>query len=162
MRVKVGEGGGGAGRRSATEHKPLASVWSRWLDPWRPLDPPHCSSSTCDQQRPSPVLVPCLYNPQKLQAVNDSLGLPDGHVLVLPFDLCADYGVLEKAAEAADQAFGGAGVDYLIHNAGGQAAMYQRRAEHLWIRFFVSAVSTVPHRAQPDRWIRPDLTAGIR
>jgi NAD(P)-dependent dehydrogenase (short-subunit alcohol dehydrogenase family) len=42
---------------------------------------------------------------------------PD-NVLVLPFDLCGGYDVLEQAAAAADSAFGAAGVDYLIHNAG--------------------------------------------
>lgn len=53
-----------------------------------------------------------------LQKVADSLGLPAGHTLVVPFDLCAPYEELEKAAAAADAAFGGAGIDYLVHNAG--------------------------------------------
>ena len=39
-------------------------------------------------------------------------------MLILPFDLCGSYEELEKAAAAADSAFGGSGVDYLIHNAG--------------------------------------------
>ncbi|GFR45808.1 hypothetical protein Agub_g7264 [Astrephomene gubernaculifera] len=54
----------------------------------------------------------------KLEGVKASLGLPDERVLVLPFDLCSDYSELEKAAAAADQAFNGAGIDYLVHNAG--------------------------------------------
>lgn len=39
-------------------------------------------------------------------------------VLVLPFDLMDSAEKLEAAAKAADEAFGGAGVDFLIHNAG--------------------------------------------
>ncbi|GIL61662.1 hypothetical protein Vafri_16082, partial [Volvox africanus] len=54
----------------------------------------------------------------KLERVKVSLGVSDERVLVLPFDLCSDYTELEKAAAAADSAFGSAGVDYLIHNAG--------------------------------------------
>lgn len=54
----------------------------------------------------------------KLERVKACLGLPDDRVVVLPFDLCSDYMELEKAAAAADQAFEGAGIDYLIHNAG--------------------------------------------
>ena len=42
---------------------------------------------------------------------------PEG-IVVLPFDLCGDAAKLEEAAGAADAAFGGAGVDYLVHNAG--------------------------------------------
>ncbi|PNW86961.1 hypothetical protein CHLRE_02g103100v5 [Chlamydomonas reinhardtii] len=57
----------------------------------------------------------------KLQRVKDSLGLgaaANDRVTILPFDLLADYSELEKAAAAADAAFGGKGIDYLIHNAG--------------------------------------------
>jgi dehydrogenase/reductase SDR family protein 7 len=39
-------------------------------------------------------------------------------VLVLPFNLLGPEGDLQAAAAAADAAFGGAGIDYLIHNAG--------------------------------------------
>jgi NAD(P)-dependent dehydrogenase (short-subunit alcohol dehydrogenase family) len=39
--------------------------------------------------------------------------------MVLPFDLCGNSEELQKAAAEADEAFEGAGVDYLIHNAGG-------------------------------------------
>ena len=39
-------------------------------------------------------------------------------VEVLPLDLCAPYAELHAAAVAADAAFDGAGVDYLVHNAG--------------------------------------------
>ena len=41
-------------------------------------------------------------------------------VLVLPLDLTGSFDQLEAAAAAADEAFGGAGVDYLIQNAGGR------------------------------------------
>jgi NAD(P)-dependent dehydrogenase (short-subunit alcohol dehydrogenase family) len=40
------------------------------------------------------------------------------HVEVLPLDLCAPFTELHEAATKADTAFGGAGVDYLVHNAG--------------------------------------------
>jgi NAD(P)-dependent dehydrogenase (short-subunit alcohol dehydrogenase family) len=39
-------------------------------------------------------------------------------VVVLPFDLLGAEADLQAAAQAADAAFGGAGVDFLIHNAG--------------------------------------------
>lgn len=58
------------------------------------------------------------------QKVADSLGLPAGHTLVVPFDLCAPYEELEKAAAAADAAFGGAGIDYLVHNAGARCPLH--------------------------------------
>ncbi|GLC37615.1 hypothetical protein PLESTB_001667600 [Pleodorina starrii] len=54
----------------------------------------------------------------KLERVKQSLGVADDRVLVLPFDLCSDYAELENAAAAADAAFGSAGVDFLVHNAG--------------------------------------------
>lgn len=54
----------------------------------------------------------------KLERVKASLGLGNDRVLIIPFDLCSDFSELEKAAAAADDAFGSAGVDYLIHNAG--------------------------------------------
>lgn len=44
-------------------------------------------------------------------------------VLVLPFDLMASSDKLQAAAKAADEAFGGAGVDYLIHNAGEEGSL---------------------------------------
>lgn len=56
------------------------------------------------------------------QAVKASLPTSPDNVLVLPFDLCGDYAELEKAAAAADAAFDGAGVDYLVHNAGAQTS----------------------------------------
>ena len=37
---------------------------------------------------------------------------------MLPLDLCAPFAELHVAAAQADTAFGGAGVDYLVHNAG--------------------------------------------
>jgi NAD(P)-dependent dehydrogenase (short-subunit alcohol dehydrogenase family) len=39
-------------------------------------------------------------------------------VVVLPFDLLGSSEALQAAAKAADGAFGAAGVDFLIHNAG--------------------------------------------
>jgi NAD(P)-dependent dehydrogenase (short-subunit alcohol dehydrogenase family) len=39
-------------------------------------------------------------------------------ILVLPFDLLGSSSSLEQAAADADAAFGGAGIDFLIHNAG--------------------------------------------
>ncbi|KAG2484642.1 hypothetical protein HYH03_016595 [Edaphochlamys debaryana] len=54
----------------------------------------------------------------KLQGVKASLGLGDDRCLVLPFDLLGPYAALEEAAKKADAAFGGAGIDYLVHNAG--------------------------------------------
>ena len=37
---------------------------------------------------------------------------------MLPFDLLGDFKELEEAAAGAAAAFGGAGVDVLVHNAG--------------------------------------------
>ena len=45
--------------------------------------------------------------------------LPDQAILLLPLDLVGPPEGLEAAARAAWAAFGGAGVDYLVHNAGG-------------------------------------------
>ena len=39
-------------------------------------------------------------------------------VLVLPLDVTSEPAKLTAAAEEADAAFDGAGVDYLVHNAG--------------------------------------------
>jgi hypothetical protein len=39
-------------------------------------------------------------------------------VLVLPFDLMDSTQKLQEVAKAADEAFGGAGIDFLVHNAG--------------------------------------------
>jgi NAD(P)-dependent dehydrogenase (short-subunit alcohol dehydrogenase family) len=44
-------------------------------------------------------------------------------VLVLPFDLTDTDDALAAAAAAADGAFGGAGVDYLLSNAGESAVV---------------------------------------
>jgi NAD(P)-dependent dehydrogenase (short-subunit alcohol dehydrogenase family) len=48
---------------------------------------------------------------------------PGGKVEVLTLDLTAPYAELQAAAALADGAFGGAGVDYLVHNAGGWPPM---------------------------------------
>ena len=39
-------------------------------------------------------------------------------VTLLPLDLCAPASQMHEAAVKADNAFDGAGVDYLVHNAG--------------------------------------------
>jgi NAD(P)-dependent dehydrogenase (short-subunit alcohol dehydrogenase family) len=43
---------------------------------------------------------------------------PGAKVEVLTLDLTAPYAELQAAAALADGAFGGAGIDYLVHNAG--------------------------------------------
>ena len=53
-----------------------------------------------------------------VQKVKESLPVPASDVVVLPIDLCGPYAKLEEAATVADAAFGGTGVDYLVHNAG--------------------------------------------
>jgi hypothetical protein len=46
-------------------------------------------------------------------------GVREGtQVEVLPLDLCGAFSELQEAAARADDAFEGAGVDYLMHNAG--------------------------------------------
>ena len=44
--------------------------------------------------------------------------LPSDEVMVLPFDICGSDAELLRAAQTADSAFSGSGIDYLIHNAG--------------------------------------------
>lgn len=43
-------------------------------------------------------------------------------VEVLPVDLCGPFSQLHEASVRADDAFEGAGVDYLVHNAGRSAS----------------------------------------
>jgi short-subunit dehydrogenase len=52
------------------------------------------------------------------QAVKDELSSTCKDIEIIPLDLCGPYAGLEAAAAAADGAFNGAGVDYLVHNAG--------------------------------------------
>lgn len=40
------------------------------------------------------------------------------NIVILPFDLLDSTDKIEAAADAADAAFGGAGIDYMINNAG--------------------------------------------
>ncbi|KAK9819730.1 hypothetical protein WJX72_001706 [[Myrmecia] bisecta] len=61
---------------------------------------------------------------QKVKEACRGKHAPDG-ILVLPFDLCANYSVMAEAAAVADSAFlelpgelDSSGVDYLLHNAG--------------------------------------------
>uniref|UniRef100_A0A383WEJ1 Ketoreductase domain-containing protein n=1 Tax=Tetradesmus obliquus TaxID=3088 RepID=A0A383WEJ1_TETOB len=54
---------------------------------------------------------------ERLQRVKEAC-LDPSAVLVLPFDLLGPEADLAAAAAAADGAFGGAGIDFLIHNAG--------------------------------------------
>ena len=70
------------------------------------------------QRRPPMVPTPhevCAH----MQAVADDCcqGAGQQHC-VLPFDLLGNYRELEQAAAGAAAAFGGAGVDVLVHNAG--------------------------------------------
>lgn len=56
---------------------------------------------------------------EKLQRVKDACsGAHSGDIVLLPLDLTGPQASLEDAARRADEAFGGAGVDFLIHNAG--------------------------------------------
>lgn len=57
---------------------------------------------------------------EKLQAVKAACCeyVPEEQVVLLPVDLVGNSEALEEAAEAAFAAFDGAGVDYLVHNAG--------------------------------------------
>jgi NAD(P)-dependent dehydrogenase (short-subunit alcohol dehydrogenase family) len=55
------------------------------------------------------------------QAVKESCrGKYAGDILVLPLDMTAPQAELDAAAKAAGEAFGGAGIDFLVHNAGGR------------------------------------------
>ncbi len=54
----------------------------------------------------------------KLKRVAESCGTASENVLVLPFDLTGSDEQLAEAVSKANAAFGGAGVDYLVHNAG--------------------------------------------
>jgi NAD(P)-dependent dehydrogenase (short-subunit alcohol dehydrogenase family) len=61
----------------------------------------------------------CCRSAEKLQKVASSCGAAACDVAVLPLDLCGEEQQLLVAAQQADELFGGAGVDFLIHNAGG-------------------------------------------
>ncbi|KAG1664699.1 hypothetical protein FOA52_006674 [Chlamydomonas sp. UWO 241] len=63
-------------------------------------------------------LILSARNVEALEKVKARLPTPPGDVLVLPFDLCGDDASIEAAAAKADAAFGGAGIDFLVHNAG--------------------------------------------
>ena len=54
----------------------------------------------------------------KLKALPCVEQLPEDHVLLLPLDLTGPPEALQQAADAAFAAFNGAGVDYIVHNAG--------------------------------------------
>lgn len=64
------------------------------------------------QQRRTPAVVP-------LQKVKVACHTDPSNIVILPFDLLDSTGKLEAAAAAADSAFGAAGIDYLVNNAGG-------------------------------------------
>lgn len=49
--------------------------------------------------------------------------LPAEHIELLPLDLVGPYEQLEVAAQQAFAAFGGQGVDYVVHNAGEHTSM---------------------------------------
>ena len=82
----------------------------------------HKTSQTCCQA----ALWP------NLQRVADACVAQHGsqHPVVLPFDLCASHTVMEAQAKTADEAFGSAGVDYMVHVAG-EAAL-PVRGSLLW------------------------------
>ena len=67
-----------------------------------------------------------------LQRVADACVAHHGsqHPVVLPFDLCAPHSVMEAQAKTADEAFGSAGVDYMVHVAGEAAP--PTRGSLLW------------------------------
>jgi NAD(P)-dependent dehydrogenase (short-subunit alcohol dehydrogenase family) len=75
-----------------------------------------------------PACLPACLLAHLLQAVKEACPDPSA-VLVLPFDLLGPEAGLEAAAQTADGAFGGAGIDYLIHNAGAAA---QLQSSHHW------------------------------
>lgn len=66
------------------------------------------------------LLIPmlcCAVLSYAVQRVRSQCPRPSD-VVVLPFDLLGGSEALQAAAKAADGAFGAAGVDFLIHNAG--------------------------------------------
>lgn len=63
------------------------------------------------------LLCCCLLCGPHTQKTRASCPRPSD-VLVLPFDLMDSTQTLQEVAKAADEAFGGAGVDFLVHNAG--------------------------------------------
>ncbi len=69
----------------------------------------------------------CVVNSQLVKA---SCQAAPGDVLVLPFDLLGPAAQLESAAATANVAFGGNGIDYLIHNAGTTQQLVFAPAEH--------------------------------
>ena len=58
----------------------------------------------------------CVPHPQAVKA--QCAARSGAEAEVLPVDLTAPFEALHEAAVAADAAFDGAGVDYLVHNAG--------------------------------------------
>lgn len=88
---------------------------------------PSAKQATPTLKTPSPptFLRPgCL--PPSSQAVKAACTehVPEADVLLLPLDLVGPYEDLEQVAEAAFEAFGGQGVDYLVHNAGGRSLYF--------------------------------------
>lgn len=63
-------------------------------------------------------LILSARNAEKLKEVAAACSRSSGDVVVLPLDLLGGEEALVTAAEKAFAAFGGAGVDFLIHNAG--------------------------------------------
>jgi len=84
----------------------------------QPLLPP-TAPQPLPPTTPPPLNPPTAPQPLPPQRVKESCtGRYASDALVLPFDLSAPAAELEAVARGADAAFGGAGVDYLIHNAG--------------------------------------------
>jgi NAD(P)-dependent dehydrogenase (short-subunit alcohol dehydrogenase family) len=67
-------------------------------------------------------------------------------VLVLPFDLMDSTEKLQAVAKVADEAFGGAGIDFLIHNAGAQ----MRCGLHLLPALYICMRLGVPFEANHE------------
>lgn len=59
----------------------------------------------------------CAACPQDVKTSLSNV-LPEEHIELLPLDLVGPYEQLEVAAQQAFAAFGGHGVDYVVHNAG--------------------------------------------
>lgn len=67
---------------------------------------------------PRPTRAPSAPHPAPQRVKASCAGKHASEALLLPLDVTAPASDLEAAAAEADAAFGGAGVDFLIHNAG--------------------------------------------
>jgi len=81
---------------------------------------------------------------------------PGGKVEVLTLDLTAPYAELQAAAALADGAFGGAGIDYLVHNAGRRPPRAGRPAAALGAFFVPEAAGGLMTDVGGDAQRLPD------